>query len=149
MAGLLIPEREVILSQTIRQWAGTGCDPYPCGLEVWRYVNASTGLEAKPLPLHTSRRAMAKLLQDEGGLEEYARGLMLSIGWSEVAAPERGDVGVVDLPGMGLTCAISLGARWMAKGPHRVLIVAAPHRAAWSFTGCRKLSPPPSSLLLD
>lgn len=147
MAGFLTPE--AILSRTIREWASSGCDPYPCGLEVWRYVNAISGRNPEPLPLHTSRKAMVALLQREGGLEQYARRLMLSIGWSEVVEPSRGDVAVVDFPIMGKTCAISLGSTWMAKGRHRVLVMAAPHVAAWSLTKCLKPSPPPLSLQSD
>lgn len=142
MAGLLTAQhRDEILLATIREWASTGCDPFPCGLAVWRYVNAISGAEALALPDHRERKAMQTLLRDEGGLEPYARRLMLSLGWAEVSDPRRGDVGVIDLPGMGLTCAISLGSKWMAKGPHRVLIVPAPHRAAWSFSRCHKPSP--------
>lgn len=149
MAGFLTPEGEAILARTIREWASSGCDPYPCGLEVWRYANAISGRDPEPLPDHTSRKAMVRLLQREGGLEQYARRLMLSIGWNEVPEAARGDVGVVDLPGMGLTCAISLGSKWMAKGPHRVLTVAAPHVAAWSVPGCLKPLPPQLSPPLD
>jgi len=141
VAGLLSFARERLLDQTIRQWASSGCDPYPCGLEVWRYANAATGREPEPLPDHTSRKAMLQLLQHEGGLEQYARRLMLSIGWQEVAEPVRGDVGVVAIEGMGATCAICLGSKWLAKGPHRVLIVAAPLIAAWSLPECPKPSP--------
>lgn len=76
---------------------------------------------------------MVALLKAEGGLEAYARRLMLSIGWREVDDPKRGDVGVVDIPGMGLTCAICLGSIWMAKGARRVITIEAQHVAAWSF----------------
>lgn len=133
-------ERETILRATIREWASTGCDPYPCGLEVWRYANTVSGAEPPPLPEHIDRAAMVALLREKGGLEAYARSLMLSLGWREVDDPQRGDVGVVDIPGMGLTCAISLGSKWMAKGAHHVLTLPAPHVAAWRFTGCRKHS---------
>lgn len=140
MAGFLTLEGEAILSATIREWASTGCAPHPCGLEVWRYVNARSGREAPELPEHQSKKTMATLLREEGGLEAYARRLMLSLGWAEITDPGRGDVGAVEIPGMGLTCAISLGSKWMAKGPHRVLIVPAAHRAAWRIDECRKLS---------
>lgn len=92
---------------------------------------------------------MQTLLRNEGGLEAYARRLMIGLGWDEVADPARGDVGVAIIPGMGLTCAISLGSKWMAKGAGRVLTVAAPHKAAWRFTGCRKPLPPRLSPRLD
>lgn len=85
---------------------------------------------------------MATLLRQEGGLEPYARGLMLSLSWREGRELARGDVGLVEIPGMGLTCAIWLGSKWMAKGPSRVLIVAAPHLASWSPPSCLKPLPP-------
>lgn len=144
MAGFL---GEAILSRTIRQWASSGCDPYPCGLAMWRYACELSGIDEVPLPHHQTKRSMVNLLRAHGGLAAYADGLLLSIGWSRCSSPARGDVGVADLPGMGLTCAISLGSKWMAKGPHRVLTVAAPHVAAWSVPVCLKplspqLSPP-------
>lgn len=130
--------REAILQSTIREWASTGCDPFPCGADVWAYACKVSGLPIPPLPKHPTRKAVATLLRNEGGLEAYARRLMLSLNWREIAEPGRGDVGVVVIPGMGLTCAISLGSKWMAKGPHRVLTISAPHRAAWSYGECLK-----------
>lgn len=133
-----------VLEATIRRWASSGCDPFPCGLEVWRYACELSGVPVRPLPDHSSRRAMVDLLHLHGGLEAYARSLMLSLGWEEVADPRRGDVAVVDFPAMGLTCAICLGRTYMAKGAHTVLTLPAPHRAAWRI-GCRKPLPPQSS----
>jgi hypothetical protein len=135
---------EAILLQTIREWASSECDPYPCGMAVWRYVNAVSGLEPPALPDHQERKAMQTLLREEGGLEPYARSLMATLPWREINLPDRGDVGVVEFPEMGLTCAICLGhsflsgARWMAKGAGFVLTLPAPHRAAWRVTGCLK-----------
>lgn len=88
---------------------------------------------------------MQTLLREMGGLEAYARNLMLSLSWREIGeaeAPERGDVGVVAMPHIGLTCAIYLGRGWMAKGAHLVLTLPAPHRAAWRVDGCHKRLPP-------
>lgn len=81
---------------------------------------------------------MRTLLRDEGGLEKYARSLVEPLGWREIASPARGDVGVVMMPEMGLTCAISLGTRWMAKGNRFVLTLSAPHVAAWRLDQCLK-----------
>lgn len=145
MAGFLTPEREAILRATVREWASTGCDPYPCGAAVWRYANAMMGKVAPDLPDHSTRKAMATLLLKEGGLPSYARSLMERLQWREVADPARGDVGVVDIAGMGITCAIYLGRGWMAKGAHRVVIVPAPHVAAWRLEPCHKPLVPPSS----
>lgn len=135
--------RELILRNTIREWASTGCDPFPCGISVWRYVCEVSGVPAPELPDHRERKAMQTLLRREGGLEQYSRSLMLGLGWSEITDPARGDVAVVKMPEMGLTCAISLGRTWMAKGKGFVLTLPAPHVAAWRFDGCLKPSPPP------
>lgn len=145
MAGLLTPPQEAILALTAREWAASPCDAYPCGLEVWRYVNAFSGRPAEPLPDHTTRKAMVALLQREGGLEQYARGLMLSIGWIEVERPVRGDVAIIDIPGQGITCAICLGGRFMAKGSRLVVTIPATPLAAWSLTQCPKPSQSHSS----
>lgn len=110
---------------------------------MWRYACEISGVEAPELPEHHERKAMLTLLRSEGGLTPYAGRLMMALQWEPVADPQRGDVGTVFLPEMGLTCAISLGRRWMAKGDGFVISVPAPHVAAWRFTGCRKPSLPP------
>ena len=86
---------------------------------------------------------MATLLRERGGLRPYAAEMMATLNWAPEFNPGRGDVGLVMMPGMGLTCAICLGSTWMAKGPHRVLIIRAPHEAAWSVRECLKPLPQP------
>lgn len=83
---------------------------------------------------------MLELLKREGGLEQYARSLMLSLGWSEVADPVRGDVAIIDIPGQGLTCSICLGSKFMAKGARIVVTIPAHPVAAWSPRQCLKPS---------
>lgn len=138
MAGLLTAEQ--ILIDTIVNWASTDCEEFPCGLAVWRYACAISGIDAPALPEHQTTRAMVGLLRDQGGLEQYARTLITALGWQEVPDPQRGDVGVIDLPGSGLTCAICLGALWMAKGRCFVVTVRATPLAAWSFRKCHRQS---------
>lgn len=74
------------------------------------------------------------------------RQLIGSMGWPEVIEPERGDCGVVEINGMGLTCAlcVSGGAdpKWMAKGDGLVLVTPAKLVFAWRVPQC----PKPSSL---
>ena len=130
--------RELILESTIREWAKSDCVTYPCGLSVWSYVCEIAGIPEPLLPPHQTREAMRTLLRDHGGLEQYARSLVEPLGWREIATPGRGDVGVAMLPEMGLTCAIHLGTRWMAKGKRFVLTLPAPHVAAWRLEQCLK-----------
>ncbi|SCW61877.1 hypothetical protein SAMN02927924_01705 [Sphingobium faniae] len=133
MAGFL---KEAALPAIARKWASSPCAPYPCGEEVWAYACEVEGIAPPPLPEHRTRRAVSRLLREKGGLVAYASELMAKLGWEAVERPGRGDVGVADIPGMGLTCAICLDngedlPLWMAKGDHRVLTVRAPFRRAW------------------
>lgn len=137
MAGFLA---EPILLATIREWASTGCDAHPCALAVGRYMAKVSGLPLPAIPDHPDRKAVATLLRERGGLVRYAGEIAASLSWRVAAAPGRGDVGVIDVPAMGLTCAICLGRSWVAKGHYNVLTVSAPHVAAWSYEGCRQHS---------
>lgn len=98
-----------------------------------------SGSPLPAIPEHRDRKAVATLLRERGGLVQYAGEMAAALEWREIAEPGRGDVGVIDIPEMGLTCAICLGSGWMAKGPGNVLTLRAPHRAAWRFNGCRQL----------
>lgn len=139
MAGLLTApalSAEAELAATIRQWASTPCSPFPCGEEVWAYAARVCRRAAPRLPRHRTHAEVARLLRREGGLPAYAARLMASIGWDHVARPARGDVGLVDIPAMGLTCAICLeagepDALWMAKGARQLLVITAPHIDVW------------------
>jgi hypothetical protein len=139
-----------LLERTISAWSREPCDPFPCGTEVWRYACSVAGVPVPALPEHRTRRAVTALLREHGGLIPYAASLVEPLGWTRLEVPgagviQRGDVGVVLIPGMGATCAIYLGRRWMAKGDRAILITEAAPLAAWSAPQCRKLSPPQSS----
>lgn len=143
MAGFLI---ETALPAVARRWASSPCAPFPCGEEVWAYACEVEGIGLFPLPPHDTKRAMAALLKAQGGLVNYAGTLMTSLGWQQVARPDRGDVGVAALGRLGLTCAICLDAGdgldgwplWMAKGDRKIVTIHAPFRAAWRAQ-CHKL----------
>lgn len=128
-----------LLDATIRRWASTPCNPFPCGEEVYVYACGIAGVDPEPLPQHKTRQQVAWLLREKGGLINYAGSLVEAMGWSRLAVPgddraTRGDVGVVTLPGMGATCAICLGDNWAAKGDGFVLIrPALVVSAAWRY----------------
>ena len=134
-----------IMHQTGRDWAASRCEPFPCGLAVWEYVCKVSGVEQPELPYHQDRATMIELLRSKGGLEAYARELMLGLGWQEVPDPIAGDVAVADMPGMGLTCVICAGRLMMAKGDGFVLLRPAPVKAVWRYPECLRLSQSQSS----
>jgi len=111
---------------------------------MWRYACEAIGIPEIELPPHQTTLSMARLLKRNGGLVEYARGLLISIGWGEVDKPRRGDVGVIDAPGMGLTCGIFAGRRWAVKGDGHVLLVEGDPKAIWRAPPCHKPLPPSS-----
>lgn len=121
-----------LLTEIAREWAAEKpVTRFSCGIEAWAYVHRLAGLPAPALPAHGTRRELVDLLKPRGGLIEYARSLMLSIGWEETDTPERGDVGIIVLPYIGRTCAICLGDKWMVRGERLVLITPASAVAAW------------------
>lgn len=135
MAGLLSARIEPILADTICAWASTPCDPFPCGQDVWAFACAVGGVPEPALPPHGTRREMAALLRAKGGLCAYAGELMHGLGWEIADRPARGDVGVVNLPDMGLTCAICLSAgpppRWMVRGDQSLVAIRTVALITW------------------
>ncbi|MBV2147879.1 hypothetical protein KRZ98_06190 [Sphingobium sp. AS12] len=145
MAGLLSPgpsRLETELLATIRQWASSPCDPFPCARDTLVYACRVSRVAVPRLPAHGGRRDISRVLKANGGLVAYAGTMMAQLGWETVGTPARGDVGVVDIPAMGLTCAICLEgpgdiadpALWMARGDRQLLVITAPHRQAWSMS---------------
>lgn len=102
-----------------------------CGLSVLDYV--CRVLERRPLtyPEHTDETTAGELLQGAGGLLKYASGIMLELDLEQTPSPVTGDVGVVDLPIMGHTCAICTGEMWMMRGEARVLLARPTVLRAW------------------
>jgi len=128
-----------LLEQTVKRWAQSTCSLFPCGEEVYAYACEVAGVELVPLPVHQTRKQVADLLRAQGGLVNYAGSLVEAIGWTKVGndpidRAQRGDVGVISLPGMGPTCAICLGDTWVAKGDKFVLVSPAEAvHAVWRF----------------
>lgn len=112
-----------LLEATLRRWATEPCVPFPCGLDVWAYCCALAGRETTQLPEHQQRRQMTALLRRHGGLAAYAGSLIEPLGWIPTGTPQRGDVGVIDLPKIGKTCAIFTGSRWAVRGDGMVALL--------------------------
>lgn len=125
------PDREQLLRETLREWASSPCERRPCALAAWRYACTLSGLPVPPLPYHQSRGAMLHLLRRQGGFAAYAARLAQSIGWIETFNPQRGDVGLIDIPEAGMTAAICLGDKWLVRGSRAAVALRAPLVAAW------------------
>lgn len=104
-----------------------------CWLSVTAYVERLTGKNL-PHPGHHSALDAARILRAAGGYAEYCRRAMEVLGCPPTEKPQRGDVGLVDIPGIGLTFCICLGALWAARGDRRLIIMPASHVLAWEVS---------------
>lgn len=107
-----------------------------CCLWACEWVRARRGVDpSAPLRGRYSTGAGALRHVDRGGgLEALVRRRFAAAGLSETAAPEPGDVGVIEAAatGMGLALAIRTANGWAAKSPAGVTVAAFPCRVAWS-----------------
>ena len=130
-----------LLEKTVRQWAST---PFVygqscCGVSILRYVESATGKRLTVQPTHSGRRTAQLLLALNFGFVRYASAIMAELGCDTTEAPEAGDVGLLDIPGMGVTACLCLGKSWAAKGDYELLSIAdiAPIKA-WKVPQCHK-----------
>lgn len=129
------------VDQTLRNWATT---PFTwgatdCAMSVLAYAEVATGLKVKVRPTHKGPKTAKLLLALNGGFSRYASAIVKELGLEQTTEPARGDVGLIDVPGQGLTMCLSLGRGWIAKGDREVLFVKdAKPVIAWKVPLCRK-----------
>lgn len=130
-----------IVQRTVRTWAAT---PFvwgssDCGTATLRYAEEATGRTVKVRPTHKGPKTARLLLALNGGFARYAAALFGELGLQPTDTPGRGDVGLIDIPGQGLTMCLCLGRGWIAKGDREVLFVkgAAPAHC-WKVPSCPK-----------
>lgn len=132
MAGLVSDPVTVEL----RRWASEpfGLADDNCGLAVLAYVERAL---STPAPAWLSvrlfgRRAARKMIRDRRAFIDASLLAMQQLGCAPTENPLRGDGGLVDLDGSGLTACICLGNnRWAARGDRAVVIQSAESVFAW------------------
>lgn len=130
-----------LVQKTVRDWAAS---PFvwgasDCALSVLRYVEEATGRAIAVRPTHKGPKTARLLLALNGGFRRYATELARELKLASTDSPARGDVGLIDIPGQGLTMCLCLGKSWIAKGDHEVLFVkGGPLVIAWKVPTCRK-----------
>ena len=105
-----------------------------CGLAVIAYLEEATG-ERLPtwlrLRLH-GRRTARRLMRSAAAFERTAALALELLGCEPVEDPRRGDVGLVELPGSGLTACIYAGrGLWAARGERAAVLEPGRVRRAW------------------
>lgn len=138
MAGLLIstnPGADLVAA-TLRAWARAPFEwgKTDCGLSVLAYVELAVGRKAAPAPQHRDRKSAIAMLRAAGGMTAFCSSVMAALGCTRTDQPARGDVGLVRLPGSGLTACLCLGDRWAARADREIIVVRLAPRCAWSVT---------------
>jgi len=125
----------------LQRWAREPFDPVTanCGLSILDYAERITGGVVNPSPRHLNGFAMLALAADPDQFLDYASWILAQLGCAITEKPVRGDVGLADLAGSGLTAALCLGdGQWAARMAHGLAIGPAPARRAWEVRRCPK-----------
>lgn len=127
------------VKETVREWAATpfAWGSSDCGMSVLAYAERVTGRTITVRPTHTSPRTAWLLLKLSGGFRRLAARVCRELALPETTKPGRGDIGLIDIPGQGLTMCLCLGSSWVAKGDRQILFIKqCPPVAAWKVTPC-------------
>ena len=142
MAGLLTPSDQVaaatrlglVTDQTLMLWSAL---PFvwgasDCFLSILDHVEEVIGRRYADRPRYRSALEAQRILRRHGGFQAYCELVFAQLGLQVTAQPVRGDVGLVDIPGTGLTACLCLGNSWAARGEGSFTMVQAAAVIAWS-----------------
>ncbi|MED5546207.1 MAG: hypothetical protein VYD90_13235 [Pseudomonadota bacterium] len=147
MAGLLTPaaaRSSDAVAHELRHWSTL---PFvdgetDCGLSVIAYVEKVSGRVLKPRPRYAGKLGGQRFLKRRGGFVAFGDWALGQLGCARCTQPVRGDVGLVDLPGSGLTACLCLGMTaaadqpwWAARAHFEVVVIAQAPVAAWRVEG--------------
>jgi len=129
-AGLLMIDP---VAAELRRWASEPFDDLRanCAISVASYAARATGQHLPTWMQRISRIGAARIMAREERFLTIADRGMAKLGCSETGAPKRGDVGLIVLPGSGLTAAICTGRLWAARGDRETVIATGEIRRAW------------------
>lgn len=140
MAGLLKPLQGAaaarlsqVTDQTLLIWSSL---PFvwgasDCFLSVLGHVEEATGKRLQDRPRYRSAMEAARILARHGGFQPYCEMVFAKLGLMTTDEPTRGDIGLVDIPGTGLTACLCLGKSWAARGDGDITIAQMRPRIAW------------------
>lgn len=136
MAGLLSPApcpRDAV-AETVARWA---MEPFAwgeadCAMSVLRYIEGAIGRGPILRPYYGTAATAARYANRRGGFAAICANVMDREGFERIASPDRGDVGLVELPAIGLTACLCVGpGMWAAKGDRQVVIAPGTATLAW------------------
>lgn len=122
-----------VTAQTLVVWASL---PFiwgatDCFLSVLDHVETATGCQYHDRPRYRTALQAERILKRHGGFRPYCEIVFGTIGLITTDDPVRGDVGLVDIPGTGLTACLCLGRSWAARGDGDVTIAQMRPEVAW------------------
>lgn len=142
MAGLLTPSDKaatatrlgLVTDQTLMLWSAL---PFvygatDCFLSILDHVEEVIGERFADRPRYRSARDAYRQLRAYGGFQAYCELVFARLGLENTTEPKRGDIGLVDIPGTGLTACLCLGRSWAARGEGSFTMVQAAPVIAWS-----------------
>lgn len=108
-----------------------------CGLSVIGYAARVLGCAVPAWLFGFGAFGAWRLMLDDARFLAVADRALAEMGCEEIAAPARGDVALVRLPGSGLTACICTGPLWAARGDRAAVVGAGELVRAWRVA-CRR-----------
>lgn len=133
MAGLLSPGLDAVAAE-LALWATSEFvwGQTDCCQSILLYIERRTGRRLDPWPRCSSAIGAARIVERAGGMMALCRRDLGALGCMPTFGPDRGDVGLVDLPGAGLTLCLCVGAgRWAARAERGIVMLPAAAAFAW------------------
>lgn len=121
------------VTATLMEWAARpfAWGSADCALSVLHYAERVSGRRLEPAPVYSGERGARRYALRRGGFLNVFRVSVEAIGCRRVSATRRGDIGMIELDGVGLTAALCIGDKWAARGHGEVFILPAKPVIAW------------------
>ena len=126
--------------ETVQAWAS---EPFvwgtsDCALSVLHHAERVCGRRLEPAPSYSGERGARRYALRRGGFQAVFTASVEAIGCTAVAEPARGDIGMIEVPEIGLTAVLCVAPRsggqpprWAARGDGLVALLAAEPVIAW------------------
>jgi hypothetical protein len=108
---------------------------WDCAMTLANWVREVSGEDPAPMlrGRYRTRLGWMRIVKREGGLVALVGALAFGAGMKPTDRPAPGDVGVVEVPGVGHAGAIRTARGWAVKLDDGIVAGEMPWLAAWSF----------------